>query len=174
MSHCRSSRCEESGDVDGNQCGCVCVDCEAENTPDPQASTKETFDTGAQRDRRGGKGRYDLISPIALRAWADVCEHGAKHYGDRNWEKGMPLSRVLDSALRHLHQWQEGYCDEDHLGHALWNVGALIHLLLQIQDGRLPAELDDVPPMGNGRRCPGQYGHNRFNCGPDVPPCGEE
>lgn len=90
---------------------------------------REEFDTGARRDVRDGKGRYDLISPVALRRLAQVLERGAKKYGERNWEKGIPVGRYLDSAIRHIYQYIEGHEDEDHLGHAMWNIMAAIHTL---------------------------------------------
>lgn len=110
-----------------------------------QRLTKEVFTTGAQRDTRTGKGRYDLISPIALRRLALTLERGASHYGDRNWEKGMPICRLLDSALRHLFQYLDGETDEDHLGHAMFNVMALCHMDELIQSGYMNADLDDRP-----------------------------
>lgn len=88
---------------------------------------REEFDTGAVRDTRTGKGRYDLISPYALKRLAAVMERGATKYGDRNWEKGMPADRLLDSALRHMFQYAAGDTDEDHLGHAAFNIFAIMH-----------------------------------------------
>jgi len=83
---------------------------------------REEFVTGARRDTRVGKGRYDLLQPRALGRVARVAEKGAVKYGDRNWEKGMPEGRLLDSAFRHLFQYQSGMRDEDHLGQAVWNL----------------------------------------------------
>ncbi|HUS51203.1 MAG TPA: dATP/dGTP diphosphohydrolase domain-containing protein, partial [Candidatus Paceibacterota bacterium] len=62
---------------------------------------RQDFDTGSRRDTRDGKGRYDLLPVRAIKRLAKHYENGAKKYGDRNWEKGQPLSRYLDSALRH-------------------------------------------------------------------------
>jgi hypothetical protein len=96
-------------------------------------------ENGAVRDIRTGKGRYDLISHIAMRRLAVVYEKGAAKYADRNWEKGMPLCRFFDSAKRHMDQWLAGETDEDHLGHAMWNLASMIHL------GELRPDLDDRP-----------------------------
>lgn len=101
--------------------------------------------TGAVRDRAKGKGRFDLISPEFLQRLANVMEKGALKYDDRNWEKGMPLSWYMDSAQRHLNQYLAGKRDEDHLGQAGFNVMALVHTDAMIRDGRLPAELNDLP-----------------------------
>ena len=106
---------------------------------------KAAYSTGAQRDTRAGKGRFDLLSPIALRRLAAVAEKGAEKYDARNWEKGIPMSRLLDSAKRHLNQYQEGHRDEDHLAQAMWNCMAAIHTKEMIDRRQLPKELDDLP-----------------------------
>lgn len=106
---------------------------------------KETFATGAQRDARAGKGRYDLISTHAMKRLALRLEQGAAHYGDRNWEKGMPLMRCVDSLKRHLDQWIEGRLSEDHLAGVLFNAMALADMDTRIERGELPESLDDRP-----------------------------
>lgn len=106
---------------------------------------KETFATGAQRDTRSGKGRYDLISTHAMKRLALRLEQGAAHYGDRNWEKGMPLMRCVDSLKRHLDQWIEGSLSEDHLAGVLFNAMALADMDTRIEEKQLPESLDDRP-----------------------------
>ena len=46
--------------------------------------------------------RYDLIPMGALRRIALTFAEGAKHYGDRNWEKGMPYSVMVNHLMEHL------------------------------------------------------------------------
>ncbi len=104
----------------------------------------ETWSTGSRRDSREGKGRYDLLPPYAISRLAAVYERGGARYGDRNWEKGQPLSRFLDSALRHTFQVLEGKTDEDHAMHAAWNLLAYVEIRQRISDGRLPVELNDL------------------------------
>jgi len=106
---------------------------------------RNKFDTGAVRDLRENKGRYDLISPIALKRLAIIYEKGAKKYNDRNWEKGIPLCRYLDSAMRHIQQYMEGLRDEDHLSQAAWNLFCVVHTEVMIERGLLPKELNDLP-----------------------------
>jgi hypothetical protein len=107
---------------------------------------RESFNTGAVREDRSGKGRYDLISPLALRRLALVYEKGAKKYpSDRNWERGMPISRTLDSAMRHIAQYISGLRDEDHLAQAAWNIFAAIHMEECVDRGILPSTLADTP-----------------------------
>lgn len=105
---------------------------------------RQHFETGSQRDSREGKGRYDLLPPEAVRRLAQVFERGAVKYEDRNWEKGQPLTRFLDSALRHTFAVLEGKKDEDHAAQAAWNLFAFITISERIEAGKLPLELDDL------------------------------
>ncbi|KKN80428.1 hypothetical protein LCGC14_0330210 [marine sediment metagenome] len=114
-----------------------------------QGKEKQTFETGAQRDTQESKPRLDLISPIFLERLGMILTKGAEHYGERNWEKGMPLSRLLSSAARHLNQTIDGLEDEDHPAQAAWNLMAYIHTEHRIKAGSLPAELDDLPREKN-------------------------
>ncbi len=102
---------------------------------------REEFPTGSVRDTQEGKGRFDLISPIALERLAIVYEKGAAKYGDRNWEKGQPLTRYLNSAMRHINKWRRGLRDEDHLAQAAWNLFAYIHTEQMINEGKLSDDL---------------------------------
>lgn len=100
---------------------------------------RESFPSGMVRDVRHGKGRFDLVTPIGLRRLAQVYERGAAKYDDRNWEKGSPLSRFIDSAERHINDYKCGLRDEDHLAQASWNLFAVMHL-----EATRP-ELQDMP-----------------------------
>ena len=111
---------------------------------------KQEYDTGATRDSSSGKGRFDLIPDLPMVRLAGVYERGAKNHGDRNWEAGLPFSRCLDSAIRHLIQYKmvrykPELGDEDHLAHAVWNIFAIMHEEEMINRGALPEELDDLP-----------------------------
>jgi len=106
---------------------------------------RESFSTGSVRGDRTGKGRYDLLPREAIHRLAQLYERGAEHYGDRNWERGQPLSRILDSMLRHAFQAAAGLTDEDHLAAVMWNAAAAITIRERIAAGLLPADLDDLP-----------------------------
>ena len=109
------------------------------------SGARQEFPTGSRRDTQEGKGRYDLISVIFLKRLAKHCENGATKYGDRNWEKGQPLQRYLNSALRHISNFLEGDRSEDHLAAAAWNLMGVIHTEEMIARGKLPLELNDLP-----------------------------
>lgn len=132
------------------------------------------YETGAVRDSREGKGRFDLM-PLdvaadvmdckneekqvtellraidifkitsvsyclvnALTSAADLMyggsreamlldvgklfESGAEKYGERNWEKGIPISSYIDSGVRHLLKYLNGETDEAHDRAFVWNL----------------------------------------------------
>ena len=64
--------------------------------------------------------------------WSDMCnllldvsihfEAGCEKYGDRNWEKGIPLHCYIDSAVRHYLKHQAGKTDERHDRAFVWNI----------------------------------------------------
>lgn len=97
-------------------------------------------DSAAIREPATGKGRYDLISPFATRRLAEWYELGSQKYADRNWEKGMPFSRYIDSAKRHIDKFMMGMEDEDHLAAAAWNLFSIMH---HQECGQF--EFDDMP-----------------------------
>lgn len=57
----------------------------------------------------------------AMIEWSIHMENGANKYGDRNWEKGIPLNRYIDSATRHYLKCLRGDDDERHDRAVLWN-----------------------------------------------------
>jgi hypothetical protein len=103
------------------------------------------FETGSVRDIRTGKGRYDLISTIGLQRLAKHYENGAAKYGDRNWEKGQPVSSYVDSMIRHGIDFLSGDRSEDHLSSVCWNAFAAIHTEELVRQGKLPKEFADMP-----------------------------
>jgi hypothetical protein len=72
-------------------------------------------------------------------------EKGAKKYAKRNWEIGFPLSRTLDSLLRHILQFMIGDTSEDHLTAIACNIMFIQHTQFMVEHGKLPKELHDMP-----------------------------
>jgi len=107
---------------------------------------RRKFETGAVRDMSSGKGRFDLIPMDVLRALAIHFELGCIKYGERNFEKGIPVSSFLDSAMRHLAQVIDGIDDgENHLVASIWNLFVAYQTILRVQNGKLPKELYNLP-----------------------------
>ena len=66
-------------------------------------------------------------------------EDGAKKYGERNWEKGIPIHCYVDSGVRHYLKWLRGDDDERHDRACAWN------LLCALWTLKHHPELDDRP-----------------------------
>ena len=96
------------------------------------------FDTGAERDT-GGKGRCDLLPHSALLRVSRQMEGALAEHEERNWEKGIPMHSFLDSAMRHLFKYMDGWVDEDHLAAAATNV-----LMALWTEDHMP-EMQDIP-----------------------------
>lgn len=96
-------------------------------TPENPDDGIKRFSTGAIRssDREGQ--RYDLISPIGMRRLAETYAEGGVKYGDFNWERGMPISEMLNHAIAHIYSYEAGDRSEDHLAHAAWNLFGAMH-----------------------------------------------
>lgn len=97
------------------------------------------FDNGFMRDMHDGKGRMDLLPWTAIMELSKHCEEGALKYGERNIDKGAPQHSLLDSAMRHLAKYMEGWDDENHLRAALWNVA------WALQQEVLRPDMQDIP-----------------------------
>ena len=109
------------------------------------SGSRQEFNTGSVRDTNDGKPRYDLLSPIALYRLAMHTANGAKKYGDRNWERGQPLHRYIESLERHLQRLKVGLIDEDHESAVMWNIMAYIHTKTLIKNKELPETLNTMP-----------------------------
>ena len=66
-------------------------------------------------------------------------EDGAVKYGDRNWEKGIPVHCYIDSAVRHYLKYYRGDKDEPHDRAFMWNI------LCAIWTHEHHPELRDIP-----------------------------
>jgi hypothetical protein len=103
------------------------------------------FATGAKRQASAGKGLPSLLPPDALLEISKHLEAAASKYGSRNWEKGLPLSSILDSLLRHIYAELMGDTSEEHARAIGCNTLFYIATKKRIQLGQLPSELDDIP-----------------------------
>lgn len=106
---------------------------------------KREFSTGARRQAASGKGTPVLVPGDAIIDVSKHFEKGIPVYGARNWEKGIPLSELLNSLERHLQQEKMGLTDEPHARALVWNALVYLATKLRIENGLLPASLNDMP-----------------------------
>ena len=111
---------------------------------------RETFSTGAVRDTADDKPRPDLISPFATERLGQWLQRGALKYAERNWERGIPISRCIASLERHLMKFKQGAKDEDHMAAIMCNAMFVSHIEEMIKRGVLPKELADMPDYTDG------------------------
>jgi hypothetical protein len=116
-----------------------------DNVTIAETEKQEVFNTGAMRDCDEGKIRPDLVSPFAMERLGELLRLGAAQYSERNYERGMPVSRCLASLYRHLIKFQQGCADEDHLAAVIFNAVAIIHVQEMVKRGVLPDSLLDMP-----------------------------
>ncbi len=110
-----------------------------------ESGEKRKFSTGANKQAASGKGTPVLVPGDAILEVAKHFEGGVPIYGARNWEKGIPLSEILNSLERHLQQEKMGLTDEPHARALVWNALVYLATKLRIEKELLPAELDDMP-----------------------------
>jgi hypothetical protein len=68
-------------------------------------------------DRKNtGKPELSYIDLNCLVPCARVLMFGAKKYARSNWKKGMPVSKIIDSLLRHIADLQEGKTIDEESG----------------------------------------------------------
>lgn len=108
------------------------------NQPTKTTDQMQNFETGAVRDT-GGKGRMDLLPMSALIRISKHMEDALAHYPERNWEKGLPMHSMVDSAFRHLAKYVDGQTDEDHL------CAAATNLLMALWTEEKRPEMQDIP-----------------------------
>lgn len=107
---------------------------------------RREFDTGAVRDMAAGKGDMVSLPNAAILRLSKHYEAGATKYGRWNYLKGLPVSSFMDSALRHLFKYLDGWDDEDHLAAAAFNVLGAMEMEAKHK------ELIDIPNR-EGKEC---------------------
>jgi hypothetical protein len=81
-----------------------------------------------------GKPQWSLVDFDSLEGLVHVLEYGAKKYARDNWKKGMPVTQVTESLMRHLFAFLRGE-DVDpesgcrHISHVMCNTMFLEYIL---------------------------------------------
>lgn len=136
-----------------------CLHCEKCSAPPGDCDCAEynamlaEHDTGAAAaavKHDGGKPPLHLVPRELLEGAARAYAFGAKKYAAWNYREGdgLAITRLADSALRHLVAWahaeeadpESGLC---HLDHAAAALGMLMDTARRVRDGALPQKTDD-------------------------------
>ena len=72
--------------------------------------------------------------PAAMLRLSRHYELGSKKYSPRNYMRGIPVSRFMDSALRHIYKYLDGKDNEDHLSAAAFNILGAMQMELRNPD----------------------------------------
>jgi len=123
------------------------------------------YGTGARRDNREGKGGFHWMPWDAVFCVSRIYELGnvgrseTRDGNDRNWEHGMPILDLCQSAINHLTAYISGDRTEPHLSMAAWNTINAIQMSIWVYLGFRPKSLNRLP-------------NHRANWRPgDEPPC---
>lgn len=114
----------------------------------PDSGTRTSFGEGmAIREADPNKPSVEGISPFAIFRLGTLFTKGGIKYGEfRNWEKGMPVTRMVGAIIRHTFQYLARDESEDHLAAIMWNAQCLIHYeSVGGISGKSFKELDDRP-----------------------------
>ena len=115
------------------------------------AEAETQYSTGAQRDNRVGKGAYHWLPWDAVWLVSNIYERGNKGRSksgdgnDRNWENGMPLIDLLQSAMNHITAHISGDRSEPHISQAIWNLLNYLQISIWVTLGFRPKELNKLP-----------------------------
>ena len=135
--------------------------------PAPDVNFKKTaagetqYEGGAQRDNRVGKGAMHWVPWDAFFCVTRIYELGNKGRSswrgtekvpmgqgdghDRNWENGMPILDLCQSAINHITNYIAGDRSEPHLPMAAWNIINAIQMSIWVYLGFRPKSLNRLP-----------------------------
>ena len=99
-----------------------CMEYKKKKAEIKDSGERTVFESGAVRDMHEGKGDMVSLPNSAILRLSKHYESGAKKYGRWNYTKGIPVSSFLDSALRHIFKYLDGWDDEDHMSAAAFNI----------------------------------------------------
>lgn len=120
--HC--AMCFDLKGTPAGTCWCECHD-------DYRRDSAETVigATGSARKKESGVALYSFIPIGGVRRAAMAAAEGERKYSDKNYyrnqDKPIPTAESLEHAMRHIESYRAGNRDEDHLGHAIWDLMVL-------------------------------------------------
>jgi hypothetical protein len=111
--------------------------------PPQDAEIYATYQTGAVREKKVGKGAPTTMLCGFPHTLTELHKHMDNPLG-RNWEKGLPLSSYVDATFRHLLEEVSGNGDSKSLISAIWNLMCYAETKHRIAQGTIPQDMDDM------------------------------
>lgn len=92
------------------------------------------FDVDKALRYNDGKLQWSMVDFDSLEGLVRVLEYGASKYSKGNWKKGMPVTQVTESLMRHLFAFLKGEnVDPEsgcrHISHVMCNAMFLEYIL---------------------------------------------
>lgn len=86
-----------------------------------------------------GKLKWSYVYWPAIEPMVRVLMFGAQKYAPDNWKKGLPMTEIMESCLRHIFAFLQGEdrdpeSGEHHLGHAMCNIMFALYMYMQRPD----------------------------------------
>lgn len=80
-----------------------------------------------------GKLQWSLVDFESLEPLVEVLEFGAEKYAPNNWKKGLPITKTMESLLRHAFAYLSGEDNDpesgaSHIGHIMCNAMFITHM----------------------------------------------
>lgn len=114
------------------RCDLMPIDIISNLMPDKKRRTLADIGNYIYSDDKDVDYLYDAIRSFLADEGMDICtallevakhyEEGCNKYGERNWEKGIPIHCYIDSGIRHLIKYYRGDDDEPHMRAFIWNM----------------------------------------------------
>lgn len=109
---------------------------------------REKFGKGGVRDTARGKIRFSLVPWGLLRRVAEIFTLGAAKYDDYNWQRGIPISRSIDSFWRHYDKWiREVEDGEDHGAMMIVNIMFMVWTYDAARKGYIDQNFNDLAEL---------------------------
>lgn len=81
-----------------------------------------------------GKLKWSLVDYESMKPLVKVLEYGAVKYAPHNWRKGLPVTEICESLLRHTYSFMNGEDIDaesgcEHVGHMMANLMFLSYVM---------------------------------------------
>lgn len=85
------------------------------------------------------KLKWSLVDFKSFEPMVQVLMMGARKYAPNNWKKGLPVTEICESLMRHLYAFLDGEDNDpessiSHIGHMACNVMFLSYMMRELPE----------------------------------------